>query len=144
MATCRITLSVFSDHSGSTSLSLQNFTELNKLSVCLGKYFFFSPGLCENRIPNHTDWRLWVYASMIVCVSMNVCLSVYMSPKGAEVGVFTGSGVQALILPSPPKLSFFLSCIILMKTEQRDKERENYFRIIKGQPVCSKAQGPCP
>ncbi len=41
MATCGITVSLFQDHSGTTSLSLQNFPELNKLSICLGKSFFF-------------------------------------------------------------------------------------------------------
>ncbi|KAI4823683.1 hypothetical protein KUCAC02_012258, partial [Chaenocephalus aceratus] len=31
--------------SGITALSLQHFPELNKLSICLGKSLFFSPGL---------------------------------------------------------------------------------------------------
>lgn len=54
MVTCGISVSLFPDHSGTTPLSLQNFLELNKLCICLGKSFFFSPGLVENSGPFQT------------------------------------------------------------------------------------------
>ena len=41
---------------------------------------------------------------MIVCASMNVCLTVYVPPRGVEVCVLTVSGVQTLI-PPPLHLS---------------------------------------
>lgn len=129
----------FPDHSGTASLSLQNFPELNKLSICLRKSFFFSPGLCENsgqfQIIQTGDCEC-MQAWLCVCVCINVCL-----PEGRRSCVLTVSGVQALISPSstlsPSHASFIWK-------RSRHKERKNYFWIIKDNLSVSKSGGPCP
>lgn len=94
MATCGTTVfPLFPDRSGITALSLQHFPELNKLSICLGKSLFFSPGLCENSGQFQTiqtqdcecmqAW-LWVRVSecayVCVCECMSECS--YASQRG--------------------------------------------------------------
>lgn len=99
----------FPDHGGTTSQSLHNFhPELNKLNICLGKCFLLSPGLCENSGTFQTiqtgDCKC--RQGMIACVCMNVCLSVYMPPRGVEVCVLTVLGVQTLISTLSPSQAF--------------------------------------
>lgn len=136
MATCGITVSLFPDYSGTTSFSLQNFPEMNKLSICLGKSFFFSPGLCANFGQFQTKLEIVsVCTHDCVCVSMNVCLTVYMPLGGAEACVLTVSGVQTLISP------FFISLSLSVMHHSYENEAETQrdrklFLNNKRQPVC--------
>lgn len=120
----------FPDHSGTASLSLQNFPELNKLSICLRKSFFFSPGLCENS----GQFQI-IQTGDCECMQAWLCVCVYkcMPPRGAEVLCFDSIRCTGFNLPLFNSLS--KSCIVHMKTEQTQRKKE-LFLNNKRQPVC--------
>lgn len=134
MATCGITVSVFPDYSGTTSVSLQNFPEMNKLSICLGKSFFFSPGLCENFGQFQTKLEI-VSVCTHDCVCVYECMSdcLYASRRGGGL-CFDSIRCTDSNLPL-----LHLSLSVMHHSYENEAERQRDRKLFlnnKRQPVC--------
>lgn len=92
-------------------------------------------------ILNHTNGRLWMFASMIASVSecMSECLYASQAGWGSVFWQY-----QVYSLSSPPPSTLSQSHAFLIWKQSGDKERENDCWIIKYNLSLSKAQVPCP